>query len=85
MQCTGHKALKYKSNASPKLCQDPVTDPGKRSKRGRLVLVREGEGWATVREEERGPREDQLVTVFRDGEMLREWTWDEVTARAASH
>ena len=34
--------------------KDPVTDPGKRSKRGRLVLVRDGvtDPVQTVREEE---------------------------------
>ena len=63
--------------------KDPVTDPGKKSKKGRLVLVREGEAWLTVREEERGDREDLLVTVFEDGEMVRTWDWDEVKSRAA--
>ena len=63
--------------------KDPVTDPGKRSKKGRLVLVKEGEEWRTVKEEERGDREDMLVTVFENGEMVKTWTWQEVKARAA--
>jgi len=64
--------------------KDPVTDPGKRSKRGRLVLVRDGVTGTvqTVREEERGAREDLMVTVFENGELLQDWTWDEVKARA---
>jgi len=62
--------------------KDPVTDPGKKSKKGRLVLVREGQDWLTVKEEERGEREDQLVTVFEDGEMVKTWTWQEVKERA---
>ena len=62
--------------------KDPVDDPGKKSKKGRLVLVRDGEGWRTVTEEERGDREDQLVTVFQDGELVKEWGWEEVKARA---
>ena len=65
--------------------KDPVTDPGKRSKKGRLVLVREGEEWLTVKEEERGDRQDQLVTVFEDGEMVKTWTWQEVKERASSY
>jgi len=63
--------------------KDPVTDPGKKSKRGRLVLVKEGEDWLTVREEDRGDREDVMVTVFEDGEMVRTWQWEEVRSRAA--
>ena len=41
--------------------KDPVTDSGKRSKRGRLVLVRTGEagGVETVREQERGGTGEQ--------------------------
>ena len=64
--------------------KDPVTDPGKRSKRGRLVLVRDGDTGdvETVREEERGAREDLLVTVFENGELVRDWAWEEVKARA---
>ena len=66
--------------------KDPVTDSGKRSKRGRLVLVRTGEagGMETVREQERGGREDLLVTVFENGEIVRDWTWEEVRARAST-
>ena len=66
--------------------KDPVTDPGKRSKRGRLVLVRDEDtgDLVTVREEERGDREDLMVTVFENGELVRDWTWEEVKARALS-
>lgn len=64
--------------------KDPVTDPGKRSKKGKLVLVNDGETWTTVREEERGDREDQLVTVFHNGDMVKEWSWQEIRTKAAS-
>ena len=60
--------------------KDPVTDSGKRSKKGRLALVEEGGVLATVR----GPRaDDQLVPVFENGRILRSYTLDEVRARAA--
>ena len=64
--------------------KDPVTDPGKRSKKGKLLLVNDGETWTTVREEERGDREDQLVTVFHNGDMVKEWSWQEIRTKAAS-
>jgi nicotinamide phosphoribosyltransferase len=59
--------------------KDPVTDTVKRSKKGRLALVREGGAYATVR----APRgDDLLVPVFENGRVLRTCTLDEVRARA---
>lgn len=57
--------------------KDPITDAGKRSKKGRLALVHEGGKWETVSLDGNGYR-DQLVTVFRNGSVTREWTFDEV-------
>jgi nicotinamide phosphoribosyltransferase len=59
--------------------KDPVTDRGKRSKRGRLSLVLDHGRFTTV-EGERA--DDQLVTVFEDGVITRRTTLDEVRARA---
>ncbi|CAA6818606.1 MAG: Nicotinamide phosphoribosyltransferase (EC [uncultured Sulfurovum sp.] len=55
--------------------KDPVTDSGKRSKRGRLGLTKDFE---TVRVEELGDRENLLVPVFRNGKLLKEFGFDEV-------
>ncbi len=65
--------------------KEPVTDPEKNSKRGRLALVKHGHGLATMRREEaeRLGLDDLLVEVFRDGDVLREWSFEEVRARAA--
>ena len=63
--------------------KDPITDPGKRSKRGRLALVRDDEGYQTVRESELGNRQNELITVYRNGDMLNQITFDEIRARAA--
>ena len=64
--------------------KNPVTDPVKRSKRGRMKLVRamgtHGEYHTTVSLSEEG--EDRLVEVFRDGELLVDQTFDEVKERA---
>ena len=59
----------------------PITDPGKNSKAGRLKLVRINGEHATVAEDNSGP--DEMVEVFRDGELLKEWRFDEVRERAA--
>jgi nicotinamide phosphoribosyltransferase len=60
--------------------KNPATDPEKRSKAGRLKLIRRDGAFATVEEHE--PGEDLLVEVFRDGEVKREWTLAECRARA---
>jgi nicotinamide phosphoribosyltransferase len=67
--------------------KDPITDPGKTSKRGVLSLVRSnGIGssrWSTIRRSELpyGAR-DQLRTVFSNGELLVDETLDQIRARS---
>jgi nicotinamide phosphoribosyltransferase len=61
--------------------KDPITDSGKRSKAGRLKLLETVEGFHTGSQDDAG--EDQLVEVFRDGEILREYSFTEVRERAA--
>jgi len=60
--------------------KDPVTDSGKQSKRGRLALVADGDGHRTVAEV--AGAENLLETVFLNGEIVKEWTFDEVRAKA---
>lgn len=51
--------------------KDPVTDHGKRSKKGRLAVVSKGgNSVVTCREEDMSVQENQLVTVFRNGRLL---------------
>ncbi|WP_226648685.1 nicotinate phosphoribosyltransferase [Microbulbifer variabilis] len=51
--------------------KDPITDTGKRSKKGRLALVRRGDGqYQTIREQQLGECMNQLRPVFRDGKLL---------------
>lgn len=65
--------------------KDPIDDPGKQSKKGRLDLIRDMNGnWSTVRIPE-GQQEHLLSvmkTVFLNGEAMNEVTMDEVRARA---
>jgi nicotinamide phosphoribosyltransferase len=59
-------------------------DMSKASKRGRLKLVEidgsHGKGFTTVREDE--PGEDVLITVFENGELLNQSTFEEIRKRA---
>ncbi len=56
--------------------KDPVTDSGKRSKRGRLKLVMENETYITRSQEEAGM--DILQTVFENGEIKKKYSFEEV-------
>lgn len=64
--------------------KDPITDSGKRSKKGRMKLVRGPDGFRTVTEHDQDYyREfDCLQTVFRNGEVLKTQTFDEIRQRA---
>jgi nicotinamide phosphoribosyltransferase len=61
--------------------KDPVTDKGKRSKKGRLALVDIDGVLTTVSEEEAGT-DNLLSVVFENGKVLNETTLTEIRARA---
>lgn len=63
--------------------KDPITDTGKRSKRGRLALVKTAKGYKTVREETlTDPAQNELRTVFENGKLLADWDLETVRRRA---
>jgi nicotinamide phosphoribosyltransferase len=71
--------------------KDPATDPGKRSKAGRLTLLRRGSEFATVRIDSPALAEhldagwsEALRTVFEDGRLLVDDTFAQVRERAAA-
>jgi nicotinamide phosphoribosyltransferase len=63
--------------------KDPITDPGKKSKRGLLKLIKLNGEYSTVRLEEYPMIPDELVTVFENGVLFNEITFDEVKKNAA--
>jgi len=64
--------------------KDPITDPGKKSKMGRLTLERGADGELTTITEGKGdPAKDLLVEVFKNGEVLVHHTLAQVRERAA--
>jgi nicotinamide phosphoribosyltransferase len=59
--------------------KQPITDPGKDSRAGRFVLLREGADFVTIANSgTRDARADQLETVLEDGVMRREQTLEEI-------
>jgi nicotinamide phosphoribosyltransferase len=65
--------------------KDPITDAGKRSKKGRLAVVQDANGQVkTIRAQDLGNKENLLQVVYRNGVLLKEYDFDEVRANAAS-
>ena len=68
--------------------KDPITDRGKTSKKGRMSLFRSqltGE-YMTIRLDQQidSEWEDQMVTVYRNGEILQEYTLKEIRERTGT-
>jgi nicotinamide phosphoribosyltransferase len=63
--------------------KDPATDPGKRSKQGRLALVKTEAGYQTVPASSQV--EDLLVTVYENGDILQEYNLAEIRERTSLH
>ena len=65
--------------------KDPVTQSMKKSKRGRLALIKRDGEFVTIREHELpDPRCNYLRTVYEDGKILVNTTLAEVRERAAA-
>lgn len=62
--------------------KNPITDKGKQSKRGKLRLIHEDGTYHTKRYEESDAKDDCLVEVFCNGEVLKEYTFTEIRERA---
>lgn len=60
----------------------PATDPAKGSKAGRQAVVRESGRLVAARLEAVDPARDQLVPVWRNGDLLVRHGFDEVRARS---
>lgn len=75
--------------------KDPVTDKGKQSKRGRMTLLmhREYGSFRTVSVPAEAESlsaiekplgfDDAMVTVWENGRLIHDWTFDEIRVRAA--
>jgi nicotinamide phosphoribosyltransferase len=66
--------------------KDPITDSGKRSKRGRLTVVKNLLGhFMTIRiDEMTADHTEVMETVWENGQLVKEYTLDEIRARANS-
>ncbi|OGO93323.1 MAG: nicotinate phosphoribosyltransferase, partial [Coxiella sp. RIFCSPHIGHO2_12_FULL_44_14] len=61
----------------------PLTDPSKISKPGRLALIQDPHHhFKTVRLEALGKNKNELIPVFKEGNLLIEWRFQEIRDRA---
>ena len=58
--------------------KDPITDIGKKSKRGKLKLIFKDGEFHTVSLNDEPNYNDELETVFLDGDVIREQTFEEI-------
>jgi nicotinamide phosphoribosyltransferase len=69
--------------------KDPITDPGKASKKGILSLVHTGimenNNWITARRSDLTNKEvDQLRPIYKNGEILEDYSFEDIRGRANS-
>lgn len=67
--------------------KDPITDPGKKSKSGRMIVTQVGNaavGFAhrTIDGVNNYSDNGELQRVFEDGVLIHDWTFDEIRQRA---
>ncbi len=84
MKCSHIYRTVHGEEVSVDVFKDPITDHGKVSKAGRLDLIRDMSGnWSTVT---LGDKDHHLLTVmdlvYENGDILKEYTFDEIRARA---
>lgn len=63
--------------------KSPATDPGKASKRGRLALVLDdNNNYRTVAENAIGDQVEVMETIFENGVLCKEYTFEEIRERS---
>eukprot|EP00418_Pyrodinium_bahamense_P058199 CAMPEP_0179173848 /NCGR_PEP_ID=MMETSP0796-20121207/85810_1 /TAXON_ID=73915 /ORGANISM="Pyrodinium bahamense, Strain pbaha01" /LENGTH=940 /DNA_ID=CAMNT_0020877109 /DNA_START=31 /DNA_END=2853 /DNA_ORIENTATION=- len=62
--------------------KDPITDPGKKSKKGRLTLEKRGDGWVTICEGKGDEERNELREVFNCGRLIVDETFEVIRKRS---
>lgn len=72
----------YRNNEWHGVNKDPITDPGKRSKKGRLALIKNKEGeFETILKRDLNGKKNELELYFKNGALLRDESLDTIRAR----
>ncbi len=91
MKCSAMRTVRW-PHSDPQwydVQKDPITDPGKKSKAGRVTLWNSGGEWISAVDKPTGWHDkgigefvDVLEEVYRDGRLVKDITFDEVRANA---
>jgi nicotinamide phosphoribosyltransferase len=76
------KAVNVQKNPAEMDEKGNITASFKKSKAGKLKLVKENATYHTVLQNDYPDLEDELVTVFENGEITKQWTFEQVRAHA---
>lgn len=60
------------------IMKDPITDQGKKSYKGFVYVSKQGGKYVTSNQE---TSENLLTTVFKDGKIIKDYTWEEIKER----
>lgn len=63
--------------------KDPITDSGKISKKGILAVVKHGKVYQNIRKENLLYDKNELVTIYENGSIMNNWTFDQVRKNAS--
>ena len=72
-------ALMTKDGKIKEVYKKPVTDNSKESKKGILSTYRKDDKWIT----DNNATKNEMVLIFQNGKLLKEWTFDEVRRNAS--
>jgi len=62
--------------------KSPITDPGKKSHRGKIMLVKNGDNYSTIDQEQSdGYTQNEMRTVYLDGKILIDESFDQIRSR----
>ena len=82
--------LEMESGEMIPVFKDPITDPGKRNKAGRLKLILNSSGkYQTVNNIEQKSifeqSQDQLITVFENGKLIQDYSLENIRRNCDIH
>lgn len=70
------------NGVATELFKDPITDPGKKSHKGLMKLVKLSSGEYVTLDQQENDEGGELVEVFKDGKVVREYTLEEIRERS---
>jgi len=68
-----------------KVSKAPITDLGKKSKAGRLALIKENSAYKTIDIDNLGNNKNYLKPIFKNGKILLNWKLKDIRSESISN